>query len=203
MNASSMWLVVYRVCVCCLDECLRPFFETVVAVSALVCISSTCLFQPILKHFFILLEYQELSKHHKCLKDKIVQCKNARSATLTKRPTSATGWQSVLLISAQRTEGQRNDISSTNTNLPHMMYFCIFFFALLMCFKRYFMSWFFIVITKKMCWRNSGRVGKIIQIANFIGYPCCTQTFNRLNPTSGFGRFYIILSGLPTSFCGV
>ncbi len=31
--------------------------------------------------------------------------------------------------------------------------------------------------------------------------PCRVKTLSRLNPTSGFGRFYIILSGLPTSFC--
>ena len=28
--------------------------------------------------------------------------------------------------------------------------------------------------------------------------PCCAQTLNQLNPTSGFGRFYIIVTECPT-----
>ncbi len=42
---------------------------------------------------------------------------------------------------------------------------------------------------------------RIFSIKSATHFPCCAQTFNRLNSTSGFGRFYIIFSGLPTSFC--
>jgi hypothetical protein len=54
----------------CSQKLITPIRQTLIAITWLLCICSTYIFHPVLKQFFVLLQYQKLSQHNRCLQKK-------------------------------------------------------------------------------------------------------------------------------------